>query len=234
MALFPDSIPADTDPVKLGASAIRALKTALNVVLSTYLNDDGTFKNNVVTGAALVDASVTPAKLTSGVITQLQVPTGAVQMFAGSAAPTNYVLCDGANYDGTDPTYAPLFALIGTTYGNSGGTSHFNVPDLKGRVVVGLDGGASRTPSISALGATDGVASVTLSPNQQGSLDFHIAEDDGDAQSGSRQSIEQLIVNGTSFGDGSGHSVTNIKLKSDATSHTNLQPSFGLNYIIKL
>jgi microcystin-dependent protein len=234
MALFPDSIPADTDPVKLGASAIRALKTALNVIFSPFLNDDGTFKNNVVTGAALIDATVTPAKLSSGVITQLQVPTGSIQMFAGSAAPTGYVLCDGTNYDGTDPTYANLFALISTTYGNSGGASHFNVPDLKGRVVVGLDGGASRTPSIAALGATDGVASVTLSQDQQGSLDINIEEDDGDSQTGGRLSIEKLIVNTVNFGDSSGTSLTNVKLKADAIAHTNLQPSIGLNYIIRL
>lgn len=230
MALFPDSIPADTDPVKLGASAIRAIKTALNVIFSTYLNDDGTFKNNVVTGAALVDATVTPAKLTTGVITQLQVPTGAIQMFAGSAAPTDYVLCDGSNYDGTSPTYSALFALIGTTYGNSGGASHFNVPDLKGRVVVGLDNGASRTPSIAALGSTDGSATHLLTAAESG-LPEHTHNLTGFA-----------LIAGSNFNAGGnndrGASLAGAGVTGGAQvaaqAHNNVQPSIGLNFIIRL
>lgn len=229
MALFPDSIPADTDPVKLGASAIRALKTALNTVLNTYLNDDGTFKNNVVTGAALVDASVALAKLGSDVAPVMQVQTGTVLMFAGSSAPANYVLCDGSNYDGTNPTYAALFALIGTTYGNSGGTGHFNVPDLKGRVAVMPDGGASRSPTISALGVTDGLATVTLTAAQSG-VPAHTHDLVGFA-----------LAAGSNFSAGGnndrGGTVTggvHGGAQDASTAHQNLQPSIGLNYIIRL
>jgi microcystin-dependent protein len=232
MALFPDSVPADTDPVKLGASVIRALKTALNTVFSPYLNDDGTFKNNVVTGAALVDATVAKAKLASDVYPVLQVPTGTVQMFAGSAAPTNYVLCDGANYDGASPTYAALFALIGTTYGNSGGAGHFNVPDLKGRVVVGLDGGASRTPTIAALGATDGAATVTLTAAQSG-LPAHTHDMSPNYVSYSGGT--QALGGGGAQGDG-GNATGGVHggAQPAAQAHQNLQPSIGLNYIIRL
>jgi hypothetical protein len=65
-------------------------------------------------------------------------------------------------------------------------------------------------------------------------LDINIEEDDGDAQTGGRVSLEKLIVNAHNFGDGSGTGVTNVKLKADAASHTNLQPSFGSNFIIRL
>jgi microcystin-dependent protein len=229
MALFPDSIPADTDPVKLGASAIRALKTALNVIFSPFLNDDGTFKNNVVTGAALVDATVTPAKLSSGVITQLQVPTGSIQMFAGSAAPTGYVLCDGTNYDGTDPTYAPLFALIATTYGNSGGANHFNVPDLRGRTAVMPDNGTSRTPTIASLGSTDGAATHLLTATESGLPDH------------THNLVGFGLIAGANFSSGGnndrGGTVTGGVTggaQSAASAHPNVQPSIGVNYIIRL
>jgi microcystin-dependent protein len=218
--------------VKLGASVIRALKTALNTVFSTYLNDDGTFKNNVVTGAALVDATVAKAKLASDVYPVLQAPTGTVTMFAGSAAPTNYVLCDGSNYDGTNPTYAALFAVIGTTYGNSGGASHFNVPDLRGRVAVGLDGGASRTPTITTLGATDGAATHLLTAAESGLPDHtHDMVPDWVKYSGGGQAL------GSSGAQGDGGNVTgsvHSGAQPAASAHQNLQPSIGLNYIIRL
>ena len=65
------------------------------------------------------------------------IPTGTVSAFAGSTAPTGYVLCDGSEYSET--TKAALFAVISTTYNTGGETAnHFRVPDLRGRVVAGL------------------------------------------------------------------------------------------------
>lgn len=70
------------------------------------------------------------------------VPTGSVTAFAGSSAPTGYLICDGTAVSRT--TYAVLFALIGTTYGSGDGSTTFNLPNLKGRVVVGVgDSGAT-------------------------------------------------------------------------------------------
>lgn len=63
-------------------------------------------------------------------------PAGVVLPYGGSAAPTGYLLADGASYLRTD--YADLFAAIGTTYGAADGT-HFNVPNLKGKIPVGLN-----------------------------------------------------------------------------------------------
>ena len=60
-------------------------------------------------------------------------PSGAVVMYAGSSAPTGWLLCDGSSYSTT--TYAALFAAIGYTFGGSGGS--FNVPDTRGIFVRG-------------------------------------------------------------------------------------------------
>lgn len=86
-------------------------------------------------------------------------PVGALMPFAGSTAPARYLLCTGQAVSRL--TYSALFAVIGTTYGIGDNTTTFNVPDLRGRAVFGVDGGANRlTTAIggvaNALGATGG------------------------------------------------------------------------------
>lgn len=76
-------------------------------------------------------------------------PSGVPLPYAGSAAPTGYLLCDGSAVSRT--TYANLFAVIGTTYGAGNGTSTFNVPNIGGRVPVGKGAG-----TFAVLGATGG------------------------------------------------------------------------------
>ena len=66
-----------------------------------------------------------------------QIPAGMVQAYAGSAAPTGWLKCNGAAVSRT--TYATLFAAIGTTYGSGDGSSTFNVPELRGEFVRGWD-----------------------------------------------------------------------------------------------
>lgn len=63
-------------------------------------------------------------------------PVGAVQMYAGAAAPNGWKLCDGAQISKT--TYAALCAVIGTTYGaetdcsGGAGTTCCRLPDMRG------------------------------------------------------------------------------------------------------
>jgi microcystin-dependent protein len=82
------------------------------------------------------------------------VPTGTISAYAGTSAPPNYLLCDGASYS-TTGTYASLFAVIGYAYGGAAGS--FNVPNLGGRVIVGRTGVAPFT-----MGATGGVADAII------------------------------------------------------------------------
>lgn len=76
-----------------------------------------------------------------------QSPTAAVETVAPLG---KFIQCNGAGISTT--TYATLFALIGYTYGGSGGT--FNLPDLRGRYPVSV---GSHT-DVSSLGKNDGVA----------------------------------------------------------------------------
>ncbi|BAR14528.1 phage collar domain containing protein [uncultured Mediterranean phage uvMED] len=63
------------------------------------------------------------------------VPTGSVHMMATTTAPSGYLKCNGAAVSRT--TYADLFAIVGTTWGEGNGSSTFNVPDLRGEFVRG-------------------------------------------------------------------------------------------------
>jgi microcystin-dependent protein len=56
-------------------------------------------------------------------------------MWAGSTAPTGWLLCNGAAVSRT--TYSDLFAVISTTYGTGNGSTTFNVPDLQRRFPLG-------------------------------------------------------------------------------------------------
>lgn len=75
--------------------------------------------------------------VTSPIQTQINTntPTGMISIHAGSSAPTGWLLCDGTSY--ASASYTTLFNVIGYTFGGSG--SAFAVPNLKGRVVVGID-----------------------------------------------------------------------------------------------
>lgn len=86
-------------------------------------------------------------------------PVGAVSAFAGSSAPTGWLLCDGTAV--SRATYAALFALIGTTYGVGDGSTTFNVPDLRGRTVVMVDGAAARLSANDTLAASSGAETHT-------------------------------------------------------------------------
>lgn len=66
--------------------------------------------------------------------------TGDVKCSARSTPQAGWALCDGASQSRTDPTYAPLFAAIGTTYGAADST-HFTIPDFQGRSPMGAGNG---------------------------------------------------------------------------------------------
>ena len=66
------------------------------------------------------------------------VPSGSVFCIAVATVPSNYLECNGASVSRT--TYAALFAVIGTAYGSTSGST-FNVPDLRGEFVRGWDHG---------------------------------------------------------------------------------------------
>lgn len=76
---------------------------------------------------------------------------GAIVAYGGTLPPTGFLLCDGSAVSRV--TFSALFAVIGTTYGTGDGSTTFNLPNLKGRVPVGLD--TSQT-EFNTMGKTGG------------------------------------------------------------------------------
>lgn len=94
-------------------------------------------------------------------------PPGAVILTATASAPTGrWLKCDGTSYSRTD--YAALFSAIGVAFGSEDST-HFNVPDLRGRAPVGTgtledeEGNAGDSYSFAQKAGTE---EVTLAAGQ--------------------------------------------------------------------
>jgi phage-related tail fiber protein len=86
---------------------------------------------------------------------------GEMRDYAGTTAPTGWLLADGSAVSRT--TYASLFAVVGTTYGAGNGTTTFNIPDMRGRVSAMPPGASGRLSTVYsggmnsiALGGTGG------------------------------------------------------------------------------
>lgn len=82
-------------------------------------------------------------------------PVGTVVAFAGQKVPSGWRLCNGDPIDrASHPEFEALFSAIGYTWG--GKDNIFKVPDLRGRFLRGVDGGAGVDPegSIHVLGTS--------------------------------------------------------------------------------
>jgi microcystin-dependent protein len=104
---------------------------------------------------------------------------GEIRVVGFNFAPVGWFLCDGQTL--SISSYQALFALIGTTYGGNG-TTTFQLPNLQGRVPLGVGSGAG-LPTY-AWGQSGGSAIVTLT-QQQLPTHTHQATFTGTAPSGS-------------------------------------------------
>ncbi len=182
---------------------------------------------NILDGATLSTAELNYVDgVTSAIQTQLNtlttsistaVPAGVITQFGGSTAPTGWVLCDGTAYSRT-VTYNNLFTAIGTAYGVGDNSTTFNVPNLKGRVPVGLD---STQTEFDTRGETGGEKAVTLTQGQIPSFSHELQM----ASTG----------DGTTYFRGSNgpYSTSIYYSHGSGQAHNNLQPYIVVNYIIK-
>lgn len=112
--------------------------------------------------AASASGSLTAVNKAYEAIVDAIVPVGAVLPFYGSRPPKNWLLCYGQEVSRTD--YKDLFDVIGTSSGSGNGSTTFNVPDLKGKVIYG-QGSTDALVTGSTVGETHHTLTVNEMPS---------------------------------------------------------------------
>jgi microcystin-dependent protein len=211
--------------------------------VQTYVDANMTLRDDVVTAASVADDAINTANIVDGAVTAAKLAVGAafvagmVMPYAGSAAPSGWLLAYGQDVSRT--TYSGLFSAIGTTYGSGDGSTTFTLPDLRGRTVAGQDnmGGTSadrltnQTGGLNGdtLGATGGSETHTLTEAELAAHSHSLGEN-GRVQVGN----DNGVAYSGSWSSGSGGLITySTEDTGSDTAHNNVQPTIILNYIIK-
>lgn len=161
-------------------------------------------------------------------------PAGEIRMYAGSADYfylPGWLICDGSAVSRTE--YPALFDAIGTTYGAGDGSTTFNIPNLQGRVPLGVS-------SSYALGAKGGAATHTLTAAQipahtHGSAGAHTHSINNCSAAGSKasqlESYEKGNSKNRSISTNSAGAHTHSSV-GGGEAHNNMQPYIAINFII--
>lgn len=173
-------------------------------------------------------------------------PVGAVIMYSALTAPIGWLVCDGSAVSRDD--YSDLFSVVGVNYGNGDGSTTFNLPNLMGRVVVGVD---PSQPEFNSLGETGGAKTHTLTigempshthtqnPHNHTQASHSHSYDNYEGFSGGSGGLLGVLRNAS--GSRSTSSVSPTINSTTATNqdtgggaaHNNLQPYLTMPYIIK-
>jgi microcystin-dependent protein len=161
---------------------------------------------------------------------------GEITIAAFNFAPVGYALCDGQLLPISQNT--ALFALLGTFYGGNG-TTTFALPDLQGRVPLGMGDGSGLTPRV--IGERDGAEGITLLTNQlpAHSHAFNVSSAGGNAVTPVNNLLAPDAIGGSApFESGaapnSTMAATAIGSTGGSQPHNNMQPSLCLNFYIAL
>lgn len=166
-----------------------------------------------------------------GSITGDTLPIGSITAYGNETAPANWLICDGSAVSRT--AYADLFAVIGTKYGEGDGSTTFNLPNLKGRVPVGLD---SDDTDFNSIGKTGGEKTHKLTIEE---LAEHEHDIHGNTNTYSEPSVNYYQNSSIFSGYASGEQKILFYNGFEAEKtggdqpHNNLQPYEINNFIIK-
>lgn len=248
----------------LGAKSIRKMLTTGEAALSgaelqatgIYLFRYSAALNGAAGAWLLLNPTIDLTSFATIAAVDVSVPIGMVVDYAGLTAPTNWLFCYGQAVSRT--TYAALFAILGTTYGVGDGSTTFNLPDARGRVIAGQDdmGGtsANRLTGLSGgvdgdtLGASGGVETHTLTTAQL-AAHTHTGTTSSDGSHSHNITYTNFQSGSGSFGTPNWAGAPNANKSTDAagththtftsdstgsgSAHNNVQPTLILNKIIK-
>ncbi|NLT51935.1 MAG: phage tail protein [Ignavibacteria bacterium] len=154
---------------------------------------------------------------------------GDIKMVAYNFAPEFWLPCDGRLLQINQ--YMALYSLIGTTYGGDGFNT-FALPDLRGRVPVGMGQGSGLTNR--SMGSKDGSESVTLNANQ---MPQHTHPVYSDTNPGTTETPSEGTVPAKNSAGIPQYSTSANTTLSGGTAggnqpHNNMPPYIVINYII--
>jgi len=153
---------------KLNLASDAAAGTASRRTLGTGANQAAAGNDSRFGQASPPTAgSVLLASLAAEVSDRL-IPAGTLLPTGRTTAPTGYLLCDGSAVSRT--TYSALFTAISTRFGSGDGSTTFNVPDMRGRVAIGL----GTHGDVDVIGDNDGVTLANRTPKH-----YHMTDDPG-------------------------------------------------------
>jgi microcystin-dependent protein len=190
-------------------------------------NATGTAAENVTTHPYVVR----PDDYSSGgnweeqaTVSEVNVLTGAIFAWPTETVPSGYLECNGASLDTT--TYAALYAVLGTLYGQADGT-HFNLPDYRGCFMRGWDHAAANDPDRATRTAPTATGATIVAGD-------HV----GTKQADAFKSHNHTTNAGTSTGGGgtvAGGSVIGLSAPSIGSTGGNETRPLNINvmYIIK-
>lgn len=155
---------------------------------------------------------------------------GEVRMFAGNFAPRGWAFCDGQLLAISNNT--ALFSILGTTYGGDGRTT-FALPDLRGRVAVGVGQGPGLTNRRQGerYGAETSTLTVANLPAHNHSINLKTGDGGSNLSSKSILPIE-TNTSKLSYSSSTNNEIVNNNGGNQSFSIT--QPSIAIRYIICL
>lgn len=178
--------------------------------------------------ALLIDSSGNITTTAWAAILAALNPPGAVQMYAGTAAPTGYLMCDGSAKNRT--TYAALFAAIGTTFGAGDGSTTFNLPDPRNVFIRGVNASTRTIGGIVYPAVTLGATAADM---YQGHEHTTRAEPGSSGSGNVATSAGGFLINNASV---TSTSVGNVTDGVNGTPRTGIETrpiNLGMNFIIK-
>ena len=157
---------------------------------------------------------------------------GEIRMFAGNFAPKDWAFCQGQLLSISQNT--ALFSILGTTYGGDGRVT-FALPNLSGRVPVGVGQGAGLTNR--QLGGMSGTETVTLTTAQMPahSHTVNAVTADGNQNLPTNSfpaNTKTLDKEYSTVAPNTTMNPTMIGVSGGSQPFGVMQPSLGMNYII--